>query len=123
MWRWLQGSARSAAKNAPRSSWASRLPLRSSAASSGAGCVGLFTLPMWTMYAVAASAGFCLGGVWASDRPYMLRLTPPDRIGEFYGLYGMVGRFSAVTGPLIWAASTALTNQVFHLDPLASQGI
>lgn len=89
----------------------------------GAASVGLFALPMWTMYAVAASAGFCLGGVWASDRPYMLRLTPPDRIGEFYGLYGMVGRFSAVTGPLIWAASTALTNQVFHLDPLASQGI
>ena len=89
----------------------------------GASSVGLFSLPMWTMYAVAASAGFCLGGVWASDRPYMLRLTPPDRIGEFYGLYGMVGRFSAVTGPLIWAGSTALTNRVFHLSPLAGQGI
>jgi len=89
----------------------------------GASCVGIFSLPMWTMYAVAASAGFCLGGVWASDRPYMLRLTPPDRIGEFYGLYGMVGRFSAVTGPLIWAVSTAFTNQVLHLDPLKGQGI
>ena len=33
----------------------------------------------------------------------MLRLTPPDRVGEFYGLYGMVGRFSAITGPGIWA--------------------
>ena len=89
----------------------------------GASCVGIFSLPMWTMYAVAASAGFCLGGVWASDRPYMLRLTPPDRIGEFYGLYGMVGRFSAVTGPLIWALSTAFTNQVLHMDPLRGQGI
>jgi len=89
----------------------------------GAASVGLFDLPIWTMYAVAASAGFCLGGVWASDRPYMLRLTPPDRIGEFYGLYGMVGRFSAVTGPGIWAASTAFTNHVLHVDPLRSQGI
>src|SRR5256885_1700054 len=89
----------------------------------GASCVGIFSLPMWTMYAVAASAGFCLGGLWASDRPYMLRLTPPDRIGEFYGLYGMVGRFSAVTGPMIWAISTAFTNQVLHMDPLRGQGI
>jgi UMF1 family MFS transporter len=89
----------------------------------GAACVGLFALPMWTMYAVAASAGFCLGGVWASDRPYMLRLTPPDRIGEFYGLYGMVGRFSAVTGPLIWAGVTGIAIQGFHLKPLPAQGI
>src|ERR1043166_2016729 len=89
----------------------------------GAASVGIFDLPIWTMYGVAASAGFCLGGVWASDRPYMLRLTPPDRVGEFYGLYGMVGRFSAVTGPLIWAASTSFTNTVLHFDPLRSQGI
>jgi UMF1 family MFS transporter len=32
----------------------------------------------------------------------MLLLTPPGRIGEFYGLYGMAGRFSAVLGPLLW---------------------
>jgi len=38
----------------------------------------------------------------------MLRLTPPDRVGEFYGLYGMVGRFSAITGPVLWAATTYL---------------
>jgi UMF1 family MFS transporter len=89
----------------------------------GAACVGLFSLPMWTMYAVAASCGFCLGGVWASDRPYMLRLTPPDRIGEFYGLYGMVGRFSAVTGPLIWAVVTGIAIRSFHIAPLRAQGI
>ena len=35
----------------------------------------------------------------------------------------MVGRFSAVTGPLIWALSTAFTNQVLHMDPLRGQGI
>jgi UMF1 family MFS transporter len=89
----------------------------------GAACVGLFSLPMWTMFAVAGSAGFCLGGVWASDRPYMLRLAPPHRIGEFYGLYGMVGRFSAVTGPLIWGLVTGLMIRSFHLQPLAGQGV
>ncbi len=72
-----------------------------------AGLIGVLGLPLWVMYVMAAAAGFCLGGVWAADRPYMLRLTPPDRIGEFYGLYGMVGRFSAITGPLLWGLSTS----------------
>jgi hypothetical protein len=35
----------------------------------------------------------------------------------------MVGRFAAVTGPLVWAGSTWFTNHLLHLDPLRSQGI
>lgn len=88
-----------------------------------AGCVGVFGLPLWVMYVVACLAGFALGGIWAADRPYMLRLTPPHRIGEFYGLYGMVGRFSAITGPLLWAGITSVAVHVFHARPLMGQGI
>jgi UMF1 family MFS transporter len=33
----------------------------------------------------------------------MLSLAPPDRLGEYYGLYAMVGRFAAMLGPLLWA--------------------
>jgi MFS transporter, UMF1 family len=68
--------------------------------------IGFLHLPILWLFIVACAAGICLGGTWASDRPLMLRLTPPERVGEFYGLYGMVGRFSAVTGPLIWGATT-----------------
>ena len=71
-----------------------------------AACVGLFRLPIFFLFVVAVLAGIFLGGTWAADRPLMLRLTPPDRVGEFYGLYGMVGRFSAVTGPAVWALTT-----------------
>lgn len=71
-----------------------------------AACIGFLRLPIIWLFVVACAAGICMGGTWASDRPLMLRLTPPDRVGEFYGLYGMVGRFSAVTGPLIWAVTT-----------------
>jgi len=67
-----------------------------------AATVGFLHLPKLTFWPVPIMAGIALGGTWAADRPYMLRLTPPDRIGEFYGLYGMVGRFSAITGPLLW---------------------
>lgn len=89
----------------------------------GAALIGLLGLPLWTLYLVAASAGFSLGGVWAADRPLMLRLTPPARIGEFYGLYGMVGRFSAITGPILWAAVTFVTIQQLGIQPRVGQGI
>jgi UMF1 family MFS transporter len=68
-----------------------------------AAAVGFFNLPGEIIWVVASLAGIALGGTWTADRPYMLRLTPPDKIGEFYGLYGMVGRFAAITGPLLWA--------------------
>jgi UMF1 family MFS transporter len=59
----------------------------------------------------------------AGDRPLMLRLTPPDRVGEFYGLYGMVGRFSAITGPVVWALVTYLTITRGGLAPQRGEGI
>jgi MFS transporter, UMF1 family len=68
-----------------------------------AAAVGFFRMPAAFFWPVPVLAGIALGGTWAADRPFMLRLTPPDRIGEFYGLYNMVGRFSAVTGPVTWA--------------------
>ena len=88
-----------------------------------ASAVGILGLPLRSLYVVACSAGFALGGIWAADRPLMLRLTPPTRIGEFYGLYGMVGRFSAVTGPLVWAGVTSITIRGLGLEPSVGQGI
>lgn len=88
-----------------------------------AGVIGVVGLPLWCLYVVAAGAGISLGGIWAADRPYMLRLTPPARIGEFYGLYGMVGRFSAVVGPALWALITHLTVERGGMQPRVGQGI
>ncbi len=51
---------------------------------------------------VGALAGIALGGTWASDRVYMLRLSPPRHLAEFYGLYSMAGRFGQLIGPFAW---------------------
>ncbi|MCP9493441.1 MAG: MFS transporter [Pyrinomonadaceae bacterium MAG19_C2-C3] len=88
-----------------------------------AACVGIFKLGLIALYVVASLAGIALAGVWSADRPLMLSLTPPHRVGEFYGLYGMVGRFSAITGPIIWAGITSLAVQGFGLEPLTGQGL
>ena len=89
----------------------------------GAASIGLFTLPVEALFLIASMAGVALGGIWSADRPYMLRLTPPNRIGEFYGLYGMVGRFSAITGPMLWAFVAWVFIGQLGMSPAKGQGI
>lgn len=68
----------------------------------GAIATAIFDIPGAVFWGVACLAGIALGGTWAADRPYMLRLSPPKYLGEFYGLYSMVGRFAAIIGPFMW---------------------
>jgi MFS transporter, UMF1 family len=74
----------------------------------GSWCVGLViagsVLSFPTFLLAGTLLGSGLGGVWTSDRVFMLRLSPPDRIGEFFGLYGLAGKFSAVTGPVLYGS-------------------
>jgi UMF1 family MFS transporter len=54
-------------------------------------------------------AGIVIGsgfsGMQVADRVLMYRLSPPERLGEFYGLYGLVGKGSQVVGSLFWAVT------------------
>jgi len=59
-------------------------------------------LPTWMIWLAPFLAGIALGGTWCADRPYMLVLTPPRYVGQFYGIYSMVGRFATIIGPLSW---------------------
>jgi UMF1 family MFS transporter len=49
-----------------------------------------------------AILGSGLGGVQVADRVFMMRLSPPERLGEFFGLYGLVGKGSQVIGQLLY---------------------
>ena len=49
-----------------------------------------------------AIVGSGLGGVQVADRVLMIRLSPPRRLGEFFGLYGLVGKGSQVVGQLLY---------------------
>ena len=51
-----------------------------------------------------AILGSGLGGVQVADRVLMVRLSPPDRIGEFFGIYGLVGKGSQVVGQILYGA-------------------
>ena len=52
-----------------------------------------------------AILGSGLGGVQVADRVLMLRLSPPEKLGEFFGLYGLVGKGSQVIGQLLFGVT------------------
>jgi UMF1 family MFS transporter len=54
-------------------------------------------------WVIGPLGGLALGATWAADRVVMIRVSPPKRLGEFYGLYATVGRFATIAGPLVWA--------------------
>jgi UMF1 family MFS transporter len=52
--------------------------------------------------------GIMLGGVWAVSRPLLMQLSPPEKLGEFFGLFSLSGRAAAIAGPLVWGAAVYL---------------
>jgi len=63
--------------------------------------IGLFVL-------AGTIVGSGLGGVQVADRVFMLRLSPPERLGEFFGLYGLVGKGSQVVGQTLYGVTVFL---------------
>ncbi|HEX2677819.1 MAG TPA: MFS transporter, partial [Polyangiales bacterium] len=53
--------------------------------------------------------GLVQGGVQALSRSLYSRLIPADEAGEFFGFYNMLGRFSAVIGPVLMGGVGLLT--------------
>ncbi|MEA3489402.1 MAG: MFS transporter [Candidatus Omnitrophota bacterium] len=49
--------------------------------------------------------GVALGSVWTTSRALAVKLCPEEKLGEIFGLLGLVGKSSAILGPLIWGLS------------------
>lgn len=67
-------------------------------------CVTVFAAFMrhsWQFFVLAALVGLVQGGVQLLSRSYYARLVPPERAGEFFGFYNMLGEFAAIVGPFL----------------------
>jgi UMF1 family MFS transporter len=64
---------------------------------------------VWEFYALATAIGLVQGGINSLSRSLFARLSPHDRSAQFFGFYNMVGRFSAVLGPVLMGAVSART--------------
>jgi MFS transporter, UMF1 family len=57
----------------------------------------------WMLLLAGPIVGAALGGTWTVSRPMLVALSPAEKLGEFFGVYYLVGKFSAVAGPAITA--------------------
>jgi len=53
---------------------------------------------------VGPIAGMGMGGVWVVSRAFIIELSPPEKVGEFFGLYGFAGKAASILGPMLWGA-------------------
>jgi UMF1 family MFS transporter len=77
----------------------------------GSWAIGLLSLSLVLepipFIVAGAVLGAGLGGVGVTDRLLLMRLAPPQRIGEMLGVYGLVGKLSAVIGPILYTSIVA----------------
>ena len=60
----------------------------------------------WMFWVVGVITGCFWGAPQIADRVMLTRLAPEGQLGEFFGLFQMSGRLSAVVGPALWGVTT-----------------
>ncbi|MGN1291950.1 MAG: MFS transporter, partial [Levilactobacillus brevis] len=75
-------------------------------------CVDALRLQTTTdFWVLAILVGTSQGGIQALSRSYFGRIVPKNRASEFFGFYNILGKFSAVLGPVLVGVVTQLTGQ------------
>ena len=57
----------------------------------------------WMLLLAGPLVGVALGATWAVSRVMLVALSPPEKLGEFFGLYTLSQKLSAVAGPALIA--------------------
>jgi UMF1 family MFS transporter len=60
-------------------------------------------LRAWMLFLAGPFVGIALGGMWTVGRVMLVALSPPEKLGEFFGLFSLAGKVSAVFGPALTA--------------------
>jgi UMF1 family MFS transporter len=71
--------------------------------------LGVFARGYSTFVLIALLAGAGTGALQSVSRSFMAQLSPRDREAEFFGFYALVGRVSAIFGPLLFGAVSSLS--------------
>ena len=59
----------------------------------------------WLVYVFPVLVEPALGGSWVVQRQYVTELSPPSKVGNYFGFANIFGRISAAIGPFIWATT------------------
>lgn len=74
-------------------------------------CWAIFLEEVRQFYFMAVTIGLVQGGVQSMSRSLYATLIPTDKAGEFFGFYNMLGKFSAVVGPILVGIVALLSDE------------
>jgi len=56
----------------------------------------------WIFWIAGAVIGVCLSATWVLCRVMIIQLSPEEKLGEYFGIFGLLSKFSAMIGSLLW---------------------
>jgi UMF1 family MFS transporter len=77
------------------------------------------TAPEIVYWLIAGLVGIALGGIGTGSRAMVGALTPRDRAGEYFGLWGMIYKLSGVVGVLVFGELSKIIGQPGALTVVA----
>jgi UMF1 family MFS transporter len=75
----------------------------------GATCFAYFVDDVADFFVLAVVIGLVQGGIQSLSRSYYGRLVPEGKSSEFFGFYNMMGKASAIVGPILVGVTAAVT--------------
>jgi UMF1 family MFS transporter len=69
----------------------------------------VFLAHQWQFWVLAVCVGMFQGGVQALSRSYFGKIIPPEKSGEYFGLYDICGKGASFMGTTLIAAVTQLS--------------
>jgi len=71
-------------------------------------CTAFFIKEKTTFMVVASIAGLGLGTVQAASRTFFTQFVPREHEAEYFGIYSLVGKSSAIAGPIVFGYTSLI---------------
>jgi UMF1 family MFS transporter len=68
--------------------------------------LAVFTTVASLFWISGALYGIAMGAMWVVTRTMIVEMSPPEKRGQFFGLFAFSGKVSAVAGPLVYGTIT-----------------
>ncbi len=73
-------------------------------------CLALFLAAIaargWMFWIIGPLVGISLGATWVAARTMLIELAPEEKLGQMFGLLGLIQMFSFILGTAIWGIIT-----------------
>lgn len=74
-------------------------------------CYGVFLEKLYQFWILAVAVGGFQGAIQALSRSYYAKIIPPEKSGEYFGIFDIFGKGASITGTLLVSVITSITGK------------